>query len=177
MDYWPNIDAVTWFASEVLPEIVAKRPRARFYIVGMQPAHAVTALDREPNITVTGLVPDTRPYLQHARVIVAPLRVARGIQNKVLEGMAMERPVVVSAGAAEGIRAEHGVDLEIASDAVEFATKTLTLMDDEPRSRGMGASARARVIAAYSWSANLLPFASLLEDDIAGKASARASAH
>src|SRR4030095_16254480 len=130
MDYWPNIDAVTWFASEVMPLIVAKRPNARFYVVGMQPAPAVMALDRDPNITVTGLVPDTRPYLQYARVIVAPLRIARGIQNKVLEGMAMGRPVVVSAGAAEGIQATHGIDFEVASDAEEFARKSLAVMDD-----------------------------------------------
>jgi len=172
MDYWPNIDAVTWFASEVMPRIVARRPGARFYVVGMQPAPAVMALARDPSITVTGLVPDTRPYLQHARVVVAPLRVARGIQNKVLEGMAMGRPVVVSAAAAEGIQAEYGIDFEVASDAEDFAKKILALMDDEPRSRRMGEVARARVIAAYSWSANLLPFASLLEGDLAGQAAA-----
>ena len=169
MDYWPNIDAVTWFASDVMPRIVAKRPNAHFYVVGMQPAPAVMALDRDPNITVTGLVPDTRPYLQHAHVVVAPLRVARGIQNKVLEGMSMGRPVVVSAGAAEGIHARHGIDLEVAADAGEFATKSLALMDDGPRRRRMGEAARARVVAAYSWAANLLPFASLLEGDITGQ--------
>jgi glycosyltransferase involved in cell wall biosynthesis len=166
MDYWPNIDAVTWFASEAMPQIVARRPSARFYVVGMQPAPAVMALARDPSITVTGLVPDTRPYLQHARVVVAPLRIARGIQNKVLEGMAMGRPVVVSAPAAQGIQASSGVDFEVASDAGEFASKSLTLMGDEPRSRRMGEVARARVIAAYSWTANLLPFASLLEADV-----------
>jgi polysaccharide biosynthesis protein PslH len=169
MDYWPNIDAVTWFASEVMPRIVARRPSARFYVVGMQPAPAVMALDRDPGITVTGLVPDTRPYLQHAGVVVAPLRVARGIQNKVLEGMAMGRPVVVSAGAAEGILAANGIDFEVALDAEEFADKSLALMDDESRSRRMGEAARARVIAAYSWSANLLPFASLVEGDSADR--------
>ena len=170
MDYWPNIDAVTWFASEVMPQIVARRPSARFYIVGMQPAPAVMALAGDRRITVTGLVPDTRPYLQHARVIVAPLRIARGIQNKVLEGMAMGRPVVVSAAAAEGIRASYGIDFEVASEAREFAEKSLALMDDESRSRGIGEAARTRVIAAYSWSANLRPFASLLEGDLAGQA-------
>jgi sugar transferase (PEP-CTERM/EpsH1 system associated) len=173
MDYWPNIDAVTWFATDVMPRIVAVRPAARFYIVGMQPAPAVTALARDASITVTGLVPDTRPYLQHARAVVAPLRVARGIQNKVLEGMAMGRPVVVSAPAAEGIDAVSGSDFEIASDAEHFAARALALMDDEAKSRRMGESARARVIAAYSWSANLMPFASLLEDDAAVQAAVR----
>jgi sugar transferase (PEP-CTERM/EpsH1 system associated) len=176
MDYWPNIDAVTWFDSEVMPEIVARRPGARFYIVGMQPAPAVLALDRDPSVTVTGLVPDTRPYLQHARVIVAPLRVARGIQNKVLEGMAMGRPVVVSAPAAEGIQAVNGVDFEVAADAAEYARKSLALMDDEPTSRRIGDAARARVIAAYSWSANLLPIASLLEGHAVGQVASVARA-
>jgi sugar transferase (PEP-CTERM/EpsH1 system associated) len=172
MDYWPNIDAVTWFASEVMPAIVARRPSAHLYVVGMQPAPTVTALDREPCITVTGGVPDTRPYLQHARIVVAPLRVARGIQNKVLEGMAMGRPVVASQGAAEGIAAADGIDFEVAADADAFAEKSLALMADEPRSRRMGEAARARVIAAYSWSANLLPFASLVDGDLAGQAAA-----
>jgi glycosyltransferase involved in cell wall biosynthesis len=131
------------------------------------------ALDRDPNITVTGLVPDTRPYLQHAQVVVAPLRVARGIQNKVLEGMAMGRSVVVSTGAAEGIHAGHGNELEVASDAGEFATKSLALMDDAPRRRRMGEAARERVVDAYSWAANLLPFASLLEGDVSVPAAAR----
>ncbi len=91
MDYWPNVDAVCWFVNEVLPAIVAQRPRARFHIVGMNPTAVVQALAAEGRVVVTGSVPDVRPYLQHARVVVAPLRVARGIQNKVLEAMAMGR--------------------------------------------------------------------------------------
>ena len=162
MDYWPNIDAVTWFAHEVLPAIAAERPSARFYVVGMHPSAAVMALDRDPHVTVTGLVPDVRPYLQHARVVVAPLRVARGIQNKVLEGMAMSRPVVVSAAAAHGISAVPGADFEVARDAAEFARKAVAAMD-ETRGRSMGAAARARVAATYSWTANLAPFAVLLD--------------
>ena len=89
MDYWPNVDAVTWFARDVLPTIATQRPRARFYIVGIAPTPAVQALAQDPRVVVTGRVPDVRPYLKHARVVVAPLRVARGIQNKVLEAMAM----------------------------------------------------------------------------------------
>jgi ornithine carbamoyltransferase len=137
-----------------------------------QPAPAVLALGRDPSVTVTGLVPDTRPFLQHARVVVAPLRVARGIQNKVLEGMAMSRPVVVTAAAAEGIQATHGIELEVAADAAQFAAKSLALMDDDARSRRMGEVARERVIAAYSWSANLLPIAALLEGELAAQRAA-----
>ena len=125
MDYWPNVDAVCWFVNEVLPAVVAQRPRARFHIVGMNPTAAVRALAREGRVVVTGSVPDMRPYLQHARVVVAPLRVARGVQNKVLEAMAMERPVVVSASAAAALTALPGVDLETAAEAGDFARKTI----------------------------------------------------
>ena len=163
MDYWPNIDAVSWFAQDVLPTIVAARPRARFYIVGMHPAPAVLALAGESHVVVTGLVPDVRPYLKHARVVVAPLRVARGIQNKVLEAMAMARPVVVSACAADGLSGVPGVDFETAVDAQEFARKTMGLMDDRAAA-AIGAAARNRVVADYAWTANLAPFEAMLAD-------------
>jgi sugar transferase (PEP-CTERM/EpsH1 system associated) len=92
MDYWPNVDAVCWFAVEVLPAVRRQFPAVRLHVVGRQPPAAVRSLEG-PSITVTGTVPDVRPYLQHAVVVVAPLRLARGVQNKVLEAMAMARPV------------------------------------------------------------------------------------
>jgi sugar transferase (PEP-CTERM/EpsH1 system associated) len=162
MDYWPNVDAVSWFVRDVLPEIGAVRPRARFYIVGMHPAAPVVALARDPRVTVTGLVPDVRPYLHHARVVVAPLRVARGIQNKVLEAMAMARPVVVSAAAAEGLSGVPGMDFEVAGDARDFAGKTIALMG-QTESSALGALARARILADHDWTTNLMPFATLLD--------------
>jgi sugar transferase (PEP-CTERM/EpsH1 system associated) len=162
MDYWPNVDAVSWFAREAFPAIRAQRPRARFYVVGMQPSPIVQALARAPAVVVTGTVPDVRPYLQHARVVVAPLRVARGIQNKVLEAMAMARPVVVSGGAASGISAVRGVEMAVADGASEFVRQTLALFDGGSAA-AMGAAARARVMADYDWTANLAPFADLLE--------------
>jgi sugar transferase (PEP-CTERM/EpsH1 system associated) len=163
MDYWPNIDAVSWFTQEVLPTIVAARPHARFYIVGMHPAPAVLALARNPYVAVTGLVADVRPYLKHARVVVAPLRVARGIQNKVLEAMAMARPVIVSACAAEGLSGVPGVDFETAAGAQDFARKTISMMDPNAAAR-LGAAARIRVVADHGWTANLAPFETLLAD-------------
>lgn len=161
MDYWPNIDAVAWFARDVMPAILASRPKARFYVVGMHPAPAVLALASEKGVVVTGLVPDVRPYLKHARVVVAPLRVARGIQNKVLEAMAMARPVVVSTRAAEGLSGIAGVEYETAVEAGDFIAATVRLMADNG-SATMGAAARRRVVADYSWSANLAPFEALL---------------
>jgi len=164
MDYWPNVDAVCWFAHEVLPAIRAARPQARFHIVGMQPAPTVQALARLPGVAVTGRVPDVRPYLQHARVVVAPLRVARGIQNKVLEAMAMARPVVASTGAAQGLPAVPGVELEIADPPADMAALTVRVMD-RLRGDALGVAARARVVANYDWNVNLAPFAALLEAD------------
>ncbi len=114
---------------------------------------------------VTGSVPDVRPYLQHARVVVAPLRVARGIQNKVLEAMAMGRPVVASAGAAAALSGVPGADLETATEARDFAGKTIALMDRD-RGAAIGASARRRVMSDYDWTTNLAPFEALLEDSV-----------
>jgi sugar transferase (PEP-CTERM/EpsH1 system associated) len=104
MDYWANVDAVVWFAQQVMPWIRQRQPEAKFYIVGSKPTRAVQQLaGDDPNIIVTGRVEDVRPYILHASVIVAPLRIARGVQNKVLEAMAMAKPVVVTSAAMEGV--------------------------------------------------------------------------
>jgi len=161
MDYWPNIDAVSWFAREVMPLVRQRQPRARFYVVGMNPAPTVTALAADEAIVVTGTVADVRPYLQHARVAVAPMRVARGVQNKAFEAMAMARPLVASSAVAQGIVAAPGVEFEIAADAREFAQKVLALMDDA-MGNAMGQQARRRIVADYNWDARLGMFADLL---------------
>ncbi len=98
MDYWPNADAVTWFATAVMPLLLAQRPALRFHVVGANPGPDVLRLAERPGVCVTGRVPDVRPFVAHADACVAPLRIARGIQNKVLEAMAMGRPVVASPG-------------------------------------------------------------------------------
>lgn len=153
MDYWPNIDAVTWFASEVLPEVVRRDPSARFYVVGMNPTAAVRSLASLSGTTVTGRVDDVRPYLQHASVVVAPLRVARGIQNKVLEAMAMAKSVVITAATASALSAREDIEIEVASDAHDFAGKVLELLDPA-RANAMGELARSRVLEDYAWSAS-----------------------
>jgi sugar transferase (PEP-CTERM/EpsH1 system associated) len=162
MDYWPNVDAVAWFAREALPRIAAVRPRARFYIVGRNPSAAVRALARDGRVVVTGRVPDVRPYLQHARVVVAPLRLARGIQNKVLEAMAMGRPVVASAACAAVLSFVPGSELETADCAEAFAAKTIELISS-PRREAMGAAARVRILKDYAWERSLARLADLLE--------------
>jgi sugar transferase (PEP-CTERM/EpsH1 system associated) len=164
MDYWPNIDAVVWFARDVLPQIRRCDPAVRFYVVGMNPDAAVRALGHEPATTVTGRVSDVRPYLRHARVVVAPLRVARGIQNKVLEAMAMAKPTVVTPAAAGALSALPGIELEVAADAQAFAGKVLESMDPL-RAERMGMLARSRVLADYAWPASLKLLEELLERD------------
>ena len=161
MDYWPNIDAVTWFAQEALPAVVRDRADARFYIVGMNPAPTVRALASHPNVVGTGLIPDVRPYLQHAAVVVAPIRVARGVQNKILEAMAMARPVVVSSTASSGIAGDAGIDFEQAGDGAEFAQKVLKLLNGQT-GNAMGQRARARVQSGYSWERSMAAFDELL---------------
>ncbi len=161
MDYWPNIDAVSWFATEVLPAIRTRRPDVRFWIVGMNPAPTVQALAGE-GVVVTGTVPDVRPYLAHADVVVAPLRIARGIQNKVLEAMAMARPVVLSAAPAVGLAAESGRQCEIAADGPAFAQAVLQLLEQPERCGPMGTAARECVLRAYSWPAHLAMLDQLL---------------
>jgi sugar transferase (PEP-CTERM/EpsH1 system associated) len=161
MDYWPNIDAVSWFAREVMPLVRQRQPRARFYVVGMNPAPTVTALAADAAVVVTGTVADVRPFLQHARVAVAPMRVARGVQNKAFEAMAMARPLVASSAVAQGVVAAPGVEFEIAADAREFAQKVLALMDDA-MGNAMGQRARRRILADYNWDARLGMFADLL---------------
>ncbi|MFH1819199.1 MAG: TIGR03087 family PEP-CTERM/XrtA system glycosyltransferase [Pseudomonadota bacterium] len=151
MDYWPNVDAVSWFAERVFPAIREAVPAAQFTIVGSRPTEAVLALARQPGVVVTGSVPDVRPYLAHAACAVAPLRIARGIQNKVLEAMAMARPVVVTAQAAEGIRAEAGRDFLLAQDEAGLAG-AVTAQLQAPTTR---APARACILAHYDWARNL----------------------
>jgi glycosyltransferase involved in cell wall biosynthesis len=161
MDYWPNIDAVQWFAAEVFPQLRAKFADARFYIVGARPSAAVQALAQLPGVVVTGTVPDVRPYIAHARVAVAPLRIARGIQNKVLEAMAMATPVVVSPQALEGIEAIPGTDLLLAEDAAGFVAKVSGLLTESDTA--IGHVARAKVEQLYSWPSNLAHIEARLE--------------
>jgi sugar transferase (PEP-CTERM/EpsH1 system associated) len=160
MDYPPNIDAAVWFAREMLPGLRAARPDARFYVVGSNPAVEVQALARLAGVEVTGRVADVRPYLAHATACVAPMRVARGIQNKVLEAMAMARPVVVTQGALTGIDAVPGEELLLADTPAAFVQACLQAAT--PHGHALGAAARARVLRDYAWEERLKRFDSLL---------------
>ncbi len=168
MDYRPNIEAAECFAQEALPHIRAVLPTATFAIVGRSPAPQVEALAKLPGVVVTGGVPDVRGWLAAADVVVAPLRIARGIQNKVLEAMAMGRPVVASPEAAEGIDAADGEHLVIAGDSRAEADAVLGLIEDRAEAQRMGRAARARMEQRYDWAATLAP----LREMIFGRAGA-----
>jgi len=175
MDYWANVDAVTWFAHEVFPDIKRAHPAAHFYIVGSRPTAEVQALAQEHGVRVTGAVPDTRPYMAHAAVAVAPLRIARGIQNKVLEAMAMAKPTVVSEQALEGIDAAPGRDILLATDAATFADQVSRAIAGQVPE--MGDAARQRVVSDYSWSGHLRIVDQLLRGSGRTPMDASAQAH
>ena len=153
MDYRPNIAAVTWFAEAVLPVLRGFNPAIEFHIVGTRPTTAVRALAQRPGVHVTGRVADTRPYIAHAAIAVAPLTIARGIQNKVLEAMAMARPVIASPAAFEGVRARAGRDLLVAEGVDATVQAVLAVLRGEYP--GLGLAARAAMLRRYDWSMTL----------------------
>jgi sugar transferase (PEP-CTERM/EpsH1 system associated) len=160
MDYRPNVDAVVWFANEIFPALRARLPQAVFAVVGAKPSRDVAALASRPGVRVTGRVADVRPFLAHADVVVAPLRIARGIQNKILEGMAMAKPVVTTGQGLEGIDAVPGRHLLLADTPDAFAEKVMEALD--PRASALGAAARQLMEASYSWTGRLAPLDRLL---------------
>ena len=162
MDYRPNIEAVESFARTALPVIRAVHPEATFAIVGRNPAPQVRALGALPGVVVTGAVDDVRGWLAAADVVVAPLRIARGVQNKVLEAMAMGRPVVASMQAAQGIDADNGAHLMIADTPENEAQAVLALLADPAGAAALGRAARARVEARYDWATTLAPLRAML---------------
>lgn len=169
MDYWPNVDAVTWFAAEIMPKVLAEVPAARFVVVGSNPAPEVLRLAENGRTLVTGRVADVRPYLAHAAAAVAPMRVARGLQNKVLEAMSMARVTVTTPQGWEGIDAEPWTHLLVADGAEAFAAATVRALTDgalaDPGPGGMGAAARRLITARYGWDARVAEVARLLEPE------------
>jgi glycosyltransferase involved in cell wall biosynthesis len=152
---------VCWFVRGVWPELKRRVPDLEFTIVGRDPTAEVRALADVPGVHVTGAVPDVRPYLSAATVAVVPLRIARGIQNKILEAMAMGRAVVASPGALEGLEIAAGTEALQADSPEEWVRCILGLLRDEPRRRAMERAARARVVADYSWPGRMAPLVAL----------------
>ena len=162
MDYWANVDAVVWFAQQVFPLVRAQLKEARFYIVGSRPSSEVQALGQLEGITVTGSVPDVRPYVHYAAGAVAPLRIARGIQNKVLEALSMARPVIATTAAAEGLKSRPEEAMRVADEAQDYARQCIAMLRGEITPQA-AASGRRCVVEHYSWAGNLVRFSELLE--------------
>ena len=173
MNYTPNVDAVLWFCAEILPLIHKEVPQATLTICGSRPIEAVRRLGRRPGVTVTGRVPDVRPYLDRAEVFVAPLRLARGIQNKLLEAMAMGLPVVTSRAAWRATAIPEGEGIVAADERGEFATHVIRLLRDSTCRAAMGKSARAAVGRDYTWAAQLEKLDGVIADVISTPASSR----
>ncbi len=164
MDYTANVDAVDWFAREVFPDIHARHAAARFYIVGARPVKAVHKLAELPGVRVTGAVADIRPYLAHARAAVAPLRIARGVQNKVLEAMAMARPVIATPPAMDGIQLCPGLESLVTKTPAEMVRQAVALLAGSDTAT-LGQRGRECVLRRYNWSGNLRRIKFLLEGD------------
>lgn len=154
MNYFPNIDGVLFFHEEILPRIQEEIPSVKLIIGGMEPDQKIQQLE-SAHVVVTGFVPDMRDYLEKASVCVVPLRIAKGIQNKVLEAMAMGIPVVSTSGANKGINAVHNRDLIVADDANTFADAVVRMLRHENLRNTIASNARRFVEAQFSWQHNL----------------------
>jgi sugar transferase (PEP-CTERM/EpsH1 system associated) len=162
LDYRPNVEGVCWFCREIWPAIHQRRPQATVYLVGRQPVPAVLQLAAIPGVEVVGQVPDVRPYLAKAAVAIAPLQIARGVQNKVLEALAMGKAAVVSTQALAGLQVQPGVQVLAASCPEEWIEGVLRVLDNPDLQRQLGAAGRRYVEEQHRWERCLEPLATLL---------------
>jgi sugar transferase (PEP-CTERM/EpsH1 system associated) len=167
MNYYPNVDACRFFVKEIFPLVRREFPRARFTIVGAHPTAEVRRLGRTIGVSVTGYVADTRKILRTAAVSVAPLRIARGIQNKVLEAMAMGVPVVGTSAAVQGVDGRAGRDYLVADDAAGFAERVCSLLRDPVVAQENGMRGRRFVEENYDWEVVFRPLDEMLERGVA----------
>lgn len=157
LNYQPNEDGLRWFVNHVWPLVRAHSSQARFLIVGRKPTASIHRLSAEPGVELHADVPDVRPYLNRAAVSVAPLQIARGLQNKVLEAMAMKKPVLATDAAVEGIHAAPGECFITAREPDAWASRLLRLFSDEERRYSLGQFARQYVVSHHSWRECLAP--------------------
>ncbi len=162
MDYRANVEAVFEFVRDVWPKVRTAAPNASFAIVGSNPVARIRALDGVNGVTVTGRVDDVRPWLAQAKIAIVPLRIARGIQNKVLEAMAMAKPIVVTPDAMAGINCSNDAAC-IVQRPGEMATEIVSLLNDRDRRDAMGAAARAAIVESYNWDDRLERFDAALD--------------
>jgi sugar transferase (PEP-CTERM/EpsH1 system associated) len=151
MDYYPNQECMFDFCANVLPRIQARRPQTQLLIIGADPSPAVKRLAERPGVTVTGSVPDVRPYLRRSALMVAPLNIARGTQNKILEAMAAGVPVVTSAAAAGGVDAVAGEHFLVATTYEQHAAAVLRILEDRDERQRLAVAGRARMLSHHDW--------------------------
>ncbi|MBI1760907.1 MAG: TIGR03087 family PEP-CTERM/XrtA system glycosyltransferase [Acidobacteria bacterium] len=163
MDYYPNQECMLRFCAQTWPHIRAQRPNARLLIVGAEPAPAIRKLGELPGIEVTGSVPDVRPYVLRSAAMIAPLSIARGTQNKILEALALGVPVITSAVAVKGVDAEPEQHLLVGNAPEEYAQAALRLMNNADERARLAAAGRARMLSHHNWTASLERMESLVE--------------
>jgi sugar transferase (PEP-CTERM/EpsH1 system associated) len=161
MDYWPNIEAVCWFCQTIFPNIKIAFPNIHFYIVGAKPTETVVQLAKIPGVIVTGQVTDIRPYIKHATLAIAPLKIGRGVQNKVLEAMAMSAPLIVSEEALTGIHILYKAPITIARSPLDWFNAITNTLENPPSQEAKYAL-RKNILDQYSWEDTLKPLTKLL---------------
>jgi len=163
MDYYPNQECMLEFCSKTWPRIRERRPTAKLQIVGADPSPAIRKLGRLPGVAVTGSVADVRPFVRRTVLMVAPLNIARGTQNKILEAMAMGVPVITSSIAAGGVDAVPGEHLIVTTGSAECADAVLRIMSDRAERARLAAAGRARVLSHHAWPASMQRLDAIVE--------------
>jgi sugar transferase (PEP-CTERM/EpsH1 system associated) len=157
MDYLPNVDGAVWFARDIWPRIRDKYPTAEFRVIGRKPAPAVAKLAELPGVVVTGSVPDVRPFVASAAVAVCPIRIARGLQNKVLEAMAMAKPTVAAPAAIAALGVTVGTHVLSPTTPDDWVRDVCELFDNPTRGEQLGRAAREYVEGHHHWDRCLKP--------------------
>jgi len=171
MDYYPNQECMFDFCRNTLPLIQARRPQAKLLIVGADPTPAVRKLGELPGVTVTGSVPDVRPYILRSAAMVAPLNIARGTQNKILEAMAMGVPVVTSPAGAGGVDAQDGIHFLVGDNPAAYAEACLRLMQNADERARFSTAGRERMLTNHDWQASMRRLDSIIERLMASRQS------
>ncbi len=167
MDYYPNQECMIRFCNQILPVLRSRRPAVRLTIVGARPSRQVRALAQLPGVTVTGTVADVRPFARGAALSVAPLNIARGTQNKILESLAMGVPVVCSPIAASGVDAVAGEHLLTARDPIDYVDAIVRVLENPVERDRLASAGRARVLSHHNWTASMQRLEDLIVECVA----------
>ena len=171
MDYYPNQECMFEFCAKTLPLLRERRPNIKLLIVGADPAPAVRKLGELPGVTVTGSVPDVRPYLHKSALMVAPLNIARGTQNKILEAMAAGVPTVVSRTAAGGVDAVAGEHLLVADTPEQYAQAIWRILDNDSERQRLANAGRERMLSHHAWASSMHRLDGIIERCLAQRTS------